>query len=253
MKNSFFVDTAQELAIYRQFAETHQSRLADYITFLKTTYQVEELPQVMVLANHRGATEVIHQIPIPAYTNDVRMVMTPELSVWKEVYLAQLENYPPSPEVEVLRQHYAKLSDNHLLQVIGHELAHWSELFMDDFANYDAYIWFEEGMVEYISRRYFLTDEEFAAEKRANQLLVQLFQAKKGWHSLNDFGQATYEGDMASIFYEYWRSFLTIDQLVETLGSVEAVFATYQKWAEQDTTIPLLTWLMDQGLLTRAL
>ena len=78
-------------------------------------------------------------------------------------------------------------------------------------------------MVEYISRKYFLTEEEFQAEKICNQSLVELFQKKYGWHSLNDFGSSTYDKNYASIFYEYWRSFLTIDKLVENLGSVQAV------------------------------
>lgn len=82
-------------------------------------------------------------------------------------------------------------------------------------------------MVEYISRQYFLTEEEFAQERFCNQLLVDLFQEKHGWHSLDAFGKSTYEGDYASIFYEYWRSFLTIDQLVEKVGSVPALFETY--------------------------
>ena len=33
----------------------------------------------------------------------------------------------------------------------------------------------KRGMVEYISRKYFLTEEEFQAEKICNQSLVELF------------------------------------------------------------------------------
>lgn len=41
------------------------------------------------------------------------------------------------------------------------ELAHWSELFLDDdfVDGYDSYVSSEEGMVEYISRKHFLTEE----------------------------------------------------------------------------------------------
>ncbi|MEQ9809629.1 hypothetical protein [Streptococcus jiangjianxini] len=50
-----------------------------------------------------------------------------------------------------------------------------SELFEDDFDDYDSFIWFEEGMVAYISRKYFLTSEECEAEKQVNRYLVDLF------------------------------------------------------------------------------
>lgn len=248
---NYLVANNDELTAYQAFLERHQQGLNDYIAFLRDRYAVQDLPRVMILANRRSATEIIRQIPIPAYTNDIRLVMTPDLQVWQDLYVAQLAPYEGFGEIAELLSHYQNLTENHLLQIIGHELAHWSELFMDDFDDYDRYIWFEEGMVEYISRRYFLTEPEFEAEKEANQLLVKLFQAKYGWHSLNDFGQATYEGSIASIFYDYWRSFLTIDRLVETLGSVEAVFEAYGKWQSSETDQPLLDWFIAQGILEK--
>ena len=177
--------------------------------------------------------------------------MTPELTVWKDVYLLQLENYETSHQTRAIESHYQSLSENSLLQIVGHELAHWSEHFSDDFDGYGAYIWFEEGMVEYISRKYFFTDEEFRAEKACNQSLVKLFQKKHGWHSLNDFGTSTYQGNYASIFYEYWRSFLTVDKLVENLGSVQTVFDSYHRWANTDKTLPLLDWFIQQKIIDK--
>ena len=177
--------------------------------------------------------------------------MTPELAVWKDLYLFQLENYESSHQTQAIANHYQSLSENSLLQIVGHELAHWSEHFSDDFDGYGAYIWFEEGMAEYISRKYFFTDEEFRAEKACNRSLVKLFQKKHGWHSLNDFGTSTYQGNYASIFYEYWRSFLTVDKLVENLGSVQAVFDSYHRWTSTDKTLPLLDWFIEQKIIDK--
>lgn len=250
MKHTYLVANPAELATYQVFVAKHQPTIAAYIDYLKTNYGVIDLPAVAVWANADGATKLIRDCPVPAYTNDTRLVMTPDLAVWQEISLAQLEDYPPSEAIAELTSHYQKWTDNHLLQIVGHELAHWSEWFADDFDHYDSDIWFEEGMVEYISRRYFLTVAEFEAEKRANQLLVKLFQDQHGWQSLNNFGQATYEGSYASIFYEYWRSFLTIDQLVTKLGSVQAVFDAYHRWLATSSQQPILDWLLAQGLLT---
>ena len=249
MENLYLVKDENQLVAFRDFVAKNAAKLQDYLAFLKDEFAVYDLPQAIIWSDFDSATQIIREIPVPAYTNDRRMVMTPELTVWKDLYLLQLENYETSHQTRAIESHYKSLSGNSLLQIVGHELAHWSEHFSDDFDGYDAYIWFEEGMAEYISRKYFFTDEEFRAEKACNQSLVKLFQKKHGWHSLNDFGTSTYQGNYASIFYEYWRSFLTVDKLVENLGSVQAVFNSYHRWENTDKTLPLLDWFIQQKII----
>ena len=251
MENLYLVKDENQLVAFRDFVAKNAAKLQDYLAFLKDEFAVYDLPQAIIWSDFDSATQIIREIPVPAYTNDKRMVMTPELPVWKDLYLLQLENYETSHQTRAIESHYKSLSGNSLLQIVGHELAHWSEHFSDDFDGYGAYIWFEEGMAEYISRKYFFTDEEFRAEKACNQSLVKLFQKKHGWHSLNDFGTSTYQGDYASIFYEYWRSFLTVDKLVENLGSVQAVFNSYHHWENTDKTLPLLDWFIQQKIIDK--
>lgn len=251
MENLYLVKDENQLVAFRDFVAKNAAKLQDYLAFLKDEFAVYDLPQAIIWSDFDSATQIIRESPVPAYTNDRRMVMTPELPVWKDLYLLQLENYETSHQTRAIESHYKSLSGNSLLQIVGHELAHWSEHFSDDFDGYGAYIWFEEGMAEYISRKYFFTDEEFRAEKSCNQSLVKLFQKKHGWHSLNDFGTSTYQGNYASIFYEYWRSFLTVDKLVENLGSVQAVFNSYHRWANTDKTLPLLDWFIQQKIIDK--
>ena len=251
MENLYLVKDENQLAAFRDFVAKNSAKLQDYLVFLKDEFAVYDLPQAIIWSDFDSATQIIREIPVPTYTNDKRMVMTPELPVWKDLYLLQLENYETSHQTRAIESHYKSLSGNSLLQIVGHELAHWSEHFLDDFDGYGAYIWFEEGMAEYISRKYFFTDEEFRAEKAYNQSLVKLFQKKHGWHSLNDFGTSTYQGNYASIFYEYWRSFLTVDRLVENLGSVQAVFNSYHHWENTDKTLPLLDWFIQQKIIDK--
>lgn len=251
MENLYLVKDENQLVAFRDFVAKNAAKLQDYLAFLKDEFAVYDLPQAIIWSDFDSATQIIREIPVPAYTNDKRMVMTPELPVWKDLYLLQLENYEISHQTRAIESHYKSLSGNSLLQIVGHELAHWSEHFSDDFDGYGAYIWFEEGMAEYISRKYFFTDEEFRAEKACNQSLVKLFQKKHGWHSLNDFGTSTYQGNYASIFYEYWRSFLTVDKLVENLGSVQAVFNSYHHWENTDKTLPLLDWFIQQKIIDK--
>ena len=251
MENLYLVKDENQLAAFRDFVAKNAAKLQGYLAFLKDEFAVYDLPQAIIWSDFDSATQIIREIPVPAYTNDKRMVMTPELPVWKDLYLLQLENYETSHQTRAIESHYKSLSGNSLLQIVGHELAHWSEHFSDDFDGYGAYIWFEEGMAEYISRKYFFTDEEFRAEKAYNQSLVKLFQKKHGWHSLNDFGTSTYQGNYAIIFYEYWRSFLTVDKLVENLGSVQAVFNSYHRWANTDKTLTLLDWFIEQKIIDK--
>ena len=253
MENLYLVKDENQLVAFRDFVAKNAAKLQDYLAFLKDEFAIYDLPQAIIWSDFDSATQIIREIPVPTYTNDKRMVMTPELPVWKDLYLLQLENYETSHQTRAIANHYQSVSENSLLQIVGHELAHWSEHFSDDFNGYGAYIWFEEGMAEYISRKYFFTDEEFRAEKAYNQSLVKLFQKKHGWHSLNDFGTSTYQGNYASIFYEYWRSFLTVDKLVENLGSVQAVFNSYHRWANTDKTLPLLDWFIQQKIIDKEL
>ena len=47
---------------------------------------------------------------------------------------------------------------------------------------------------------------------------------------MSHFGAKTYEGDYASIFFEYWRSFLAVESLVLRFGDLPAVFRSYWEW-----------------------
>ena len=75
-------------------------------------------------------------------------------------------------------------------------MAHHSDLFLDD--AYEEAMWFEEGMVEYISRKYFLSEAEFAAEEEADGLLVELYEKENGILSLNDFRSLIFKPSIGS-------------------------------------------------------
>lgn len=162
---------------------------------------------------------------------------------WRSIYLKQLDGLADSEMVQTIRHYYeTSLSERHLLQILGHEFVHHSTFFPD--TDYQRGIWFEEGMCEYISRKYFLTDQEFQEEAEVNRLLVELHRERYGAPSLEQFGSATYRGDYAGIFFEYWRSFLAVQQIMQAHGSdIFAVFRCYQTWLHSGSTQPLAQWL----------
>ncbi len=234
MRHLFAVENEAELRTYKAIVARLRPRLEAYLLFLAEEYDVEDLPRAVVWTGREAATELLSDIPLPAYTNEYRIMFCPDPAVWRDIWLRQLEGVADGPAASEIRAYYeTTVDDSRLLSILGHELAHHSAWFpdFDDAGAREAGIWFEEGMVEYIGRRYFLTEEAFAAESRINRLLVQLLESRYGNHSLEDFGAATYEGDYASIFFAYWRSFLAVEKLVQRLGSVRDVFRSYRQWA----------------------
>ena len=245
MENIYAVKSNNELIEYQNFVKQIQPRLIEYIDYLNSEYAVSELPKSIVWTSYDIATKLISNIPIPAYTNDFRVVITPSIDAWRRIYLAQLSSIEKGKSYEELQKYYnSQISTNHILQILGHELAHHIPFFMDEEdKSLDSGIWFEEGMVEYISRRYFLTANEFSGAHENNLILVNALRSKYGKHSLDEFGAATYEGDLASIFFEYWRSYLAVHAIVDDHnGDIHKVFASYQDWYSRRNDISLLEW-----------
>ena len=239
MEHVFAVRDQGELARYQAFLRDVRPRLENYIRFLQSEYQAEELPRCVVWSSPDIATRLVSDIPVPAYTNDFRVMFTPDLDIWRALYLRQLDGLPESGAAAEVRDHYTtRLSVNHVLQILGHELAHHSALFPDDFETYPApSTWFEEGMAEYISRKWFLTEEEFAAEERVNRLLTELLRDRYGAHPLEDFGAHLADGDYAGLFFDYWRAFLAVSRIAEDCGGALEALRSLRRWNEADQTL----------------
>lgn len=232
MEHLFAVRNGEELARYQAFLREEAPRLEAYVRFLEGEYTVEELPRAVVWTSLDAATRLVSDIPVPAYTNAFRVVFTPDLDAWRSVYLRQLEGLPESGAAAEVRAYYASdLSRNNVLQILGHELAHHIALFPDDFEEYPSpSTWFEEGMAEYISRKWFLTDGEFAAEERANRQLVELLRSRYGARPLETFGARLEDGGYAGLFFDYWRAFLAVRRAVENCGGVREAFVACRRW-----------------------
>lgn len=244
MRWLYAVETEEALRSYQSFARRAGPRLEEYIRFLREEYAVEELPRAVVLTGREAATELLSSIPIPAYTNERRVMFCPEAAVWRDIWLGQLDGLAESAAVGEVRTYYeTAVNEDRLLSILGHELAHHSEWFLDDLEDgREAGVWFEEGMAEHIGRRYFLTAEAFDREARIDRLLVELLEDRYGGRPLEDFGAKTYEGDCAGIFFEYWRSFLAVETLVRRFGGVKEVFRSYHAWDESGRTRTLEEW-----------
>ncbi|WP_245840385.1 hypothetical protein [Terribacillus saccharophilus] len=206
------LENAEENEKYQMISEQFKEKLSAYQSVLQTKYKLVDLPKAIIWTTPELATSVFSELPILAFTNKDIIYMTPELSAWKTLFLKQLEgqDYPE------IRAFYEQISSNQVLAIAGHELTHHSDLFLDDFEDdrCDG-IWFEEGMCDYLSRKYLLEKQEFKDIFDIEYKLIKLFRDKYGNHSLEAFGSSTYEGNLTGIMYDYWRSGVTIRYLVE--------------------------------------
>lgn len=245
MRHVYAVETAAQLRTYQAAARRLAPRLEEYARFLEREYGVADLPRAVLWTGRELACGLLGGVPVPAYTNEYRVVFCPDAAVWRDVWLSQLDGLPDGPAVREVRAYYeTAVNDNRLLAILGHELAHHIPLF-PDFDDEDAResgVWFEEGMAEYLGRRYFLTGEEFDREAHIDRLLAELLEGRYGGRPLEDFGAAAYGGSFAAIFYEYWRSFLAAEGLVRRLGSVRAVFRSYCQWNDAGREGTLEEW-----------
>ena len=234
MNYLYLCASPEEIYPYQDFIHRNNALLNTFLEHIERQYSVADLPNAVILTSAEIATKQISSIPLPGYTNDYRTVFCPDPEVWRSFYLQQLIS-ADSPEI---RKYYeTEITENHVLQILGHEFVHHSDLFLDE--AYEKARWFEEGMCEYISRKFFLTEEQFLNERRINGLLVQCYEAMHEKQHLEDFTRDIYGGRIEDIFYFYWKSFLAVDTAVRKFGNVEAVFEKYHFWFRERSATPL--------------
>ena len=246
MEHYFLVQDADALQRYHSFAAECKPAIEQFARYLHENCAVQSLPRAIIWTDAKTATTRISDIPVPAYTNEYRTIFCPDPDAWKAIYLAQLDDYKELPPVleKPIRECYEALTRQNVLQILGHELVHHSEWFEDDFDDERKVgIWFEEGMAEYISRRYFLDEAAYRQLYAANSALVSLYDTKFGLPDLEAFGAETYRGGYSGLFCAYWRSFLAVHTLVEQYsGSVSAVFDAYHAWLRSGRSQSLSAW-----------
>lgn len=242
MEQLYLCKNEAELQELKKHAPILMEGMETYVEMLKNSFGVKEIPRCIVWTDYRSATELVTELPVPAFTNDWRTVMTPYPEAWKGVYLSQLKDYDMWDEkVGRIRDYYENLPINQIRQIFGHEFVHWSEYFWDEL--FEESMWFEEGMAEYISRKWYLTDEEYEKEKEINEILVALYEERFGEHTVEEFNREVYDKGMTTVFYYYWKSFLTVEKLLSIPGNdVEEVMLRYQRWGRTKREVTLLDW-----------
>lgn len=239
MKHIYAFEKKEDYEKYQSIIERFRKRLIEFQQVLEKDYALRDLPKGIVWTSVELATTTFSDVPIPAFTNRDLIYISPDLSSWRELFISQLEGRSNTK----IEDFYENLSEDHIFTIVGHELMHHSDLFLDDFdEEREDGIWFEEGMCEYLPRKFLLDEEEFTSISNVEEELVDMFKAKYGDHSLEAFGSASYQGSLTSIMFDYWRSFLAIKYLVEEKANhdMKQVFRDYHRWHEEGRKVTLL-------------
>lgn len=238
MKQIYAFEKVEDYVSFQAITERFSKRLVQYEYMLKEKYALSSVPKGIIWTTEELATTVLSTIPIPAYTNNEIIYMSPDLKAWQKLFLKQLEGRNLSD----IQNFYENYSENHLFIILAHELTHHSDLFIDDFEDArENSIWFEEGMCFYLPRKLLLTQKEFEEITTVESELVEVFKDEYGNRTLDEFGSSSYQGSLTSIMYDYWRSFLTVKFLIEVQanGNINTVFKHYHKWHNEGRKVPL--------------
>lgn len=97
-------------------------------------------------------------------------------------------------------------------------------------------------MCFYLPRKLLLSQEEFKEITQVETKLVQEFHEQYGQHSLDDIGSKSYSGSISIIMFDYWRSYLTVKELMEDWAKhdINKVFANIISGIEKEGNSLLL-------------
>lgn len=243
MKQIYAFESEADYGKYQGTIERFQNRLVAYQQELERNYALNDLPKAIVWTTGELATTIFSEIPIPAFTNKDIMYISPDIKYWRNLFVQQLEG-KENPSIKTF---YENLSEDHIFTIVGHELMHHSDLFVGEFDDddWEDSIWFEEGMCEYLPRKLILNEVAFNKIANVESELVKMFKNTYGHHSIDAFGEASYHGNLTSIMFDYWRSFLAVKYLVEEQANhdVKQVFKAYQEWHTNGRKEPLSVYI----------
>ena len=236
MKQIYAFENKSEYEKYEHDIKMLNAKLKPYKHILIRDFELKQLPKTVIWTSSELATSVFSRLPVPAFTNQDTIYMTPSVDEWRKFYLSQLEGeaLPQNEDVQHIKDYFHSITIDDVFCILAHELTHHIELFPDEFEDeHSDSIWFEEGMCEYLSQKLTLTNEQFLALRENNERLIKLFKPKYGQYGLDQFGTNSYgHKSLAAIMLNYWRSAAAIHYLVEErfAGNIGAVFEQYHKW-----------------------
>ncbi len=199
-----------------------------------------------------SATKLYSTIPLPAYTSRDLIHITPLIETWKDIFLSTTKG------LDAADTYYNELDIEDVAVIAAHELTHHSDFFHSEFDNYEEEnMWFEEGMCFYIPRKLILSENKFNKIMDVERILIQAYKDEYGEYSLDQFGQSGCRDEnsfnYSAAFYDYWRSTITINQLIEEYcnGDLQTLIDHYREWVDNNQTDSLQAFFINTFQLSQ--
>ncbi|MGX7163494.1 hypothetical protein [Enterococcus massiliensis] len=229
MENIYAFSEKKEFDKYKETISSLNNVVHNYKQVLEKDYALRKSPRGIVWTTPNHATTIFSKNPIPAFTRDNVIFFSPDEEKWREIFHEQLGNH----SLPWIDDYYKENLFNQLADVLCHELTHHIDLFPGEFEDYyDSDIWFEEGMAFYIPRKILLTKEKFRQIIKVERTIAKSLNVEYGGHSILEFGEETYSSSIASIMFDYFRSFLLVNYLTDGLfqGDEKAFLREYNHY-----------------------
>lgn len=212
IKNIYAFETKEEYHQVEKTISNLKNQIVNYQKILEDKYFLLEPPKAIVWTSSFAAKNIFSNTWTMAYTRQDSIFISVNKVDWLEVFHEQLDGN----NITEIDDYYTNNIDLQLRELVCHELTHHIDLFPGDFDDYELFdMWFEEGMAFYLPRKYLLSDEEFKDIYHVEKKLFQVLNSKYGNHSILEFGKGEIEKSIPSMMFDYWRSFLLVNYLIE--------------------------------------
>ncbi len=231
MKSIYMLDSLDTNVEVEDLARYFYNEIKIYVEKLKIEYELKDEPAHIIWTS-KYVMENVLQKNIPAYTNEKGVFISIDLDSWKE-FLTEAIQDDMSVDTKTFFDHYLK---KEILCILGHEITHHCDFFLSDFDDEDVSsddLWFEEGLVMFLPRFYFYTEEEFSKIYNLELELFNYYKERYDEKYLEAFTYDLYENeDTNSIMFHYWKSFLAITDLVfnHYNKNIHLLIEDYHSW-----------------------
>lgn len=91
MKHIFAFERKEEYEKHQDTIQRFKKKLKEYQQILESEYALRDLPKGIIWTDEELATTVFSEIPIPAYTNNNLIYMSPDIETWRNILVKTLD------------------------------------------------------------------------------------------------------------------------------------------------------------------
>lgn len=243
LRHIYTFEDKDDVPIYKDDIAYFHRELTDYEDYLTEHFELVNVPKAVFWVSEFVMKNVFEK-SIPAFTREEGIYMCIDEAVWKN----HLTEVIPDSAPDFVKDYYDEHIQDEMLTILGHELTHHSELFLNEFSDENPTcedMWFEEGMAMFLPRYYYYDEAMFQEIYEVEKYLYEHYKNEYQTGPLEMFNYDIYGQSPVQDMFHYWRSFIVITDLVlgRYQGDVKLLFEDYYEWDRRGREFPLSEYL----------